>query len=160
MLKKKRFYENNITKTDQNLDNLDQLITNLEYTQIEHKVVECLKTGNDCLKKLHEMLSIDQIEDIMEDTREAIEHQRVFFLIFQVTFSLLMNFILKQIDELLGTALNEESMDDINKELEEIIANSMPEIPSHDIEEQREKERPKPEKVREESKKDKVPVLA
>lgn len=77
LLKKKRYYENNITKTDQSLDNLDQMISTLEYTQIEHKVVECLKIGNESLKNLHQMLSIDQIEDIMEDTREAIEHQRV-----------------------------------------------------------------------------------
>lgn len=76
-MKKKRFYENNIANTDQSLDNLDQLITNLEYTQIEHKVVECLKVGNESLKNLHQMLTIDQIEDIMEDTRESIEHQRV-----------------------------------------------------------------------------------
>lgn len=53
------------------------MISTLEFTQIEHKVVECLKTGNESLKNLHQMLSIDQIEDIMEDTREAIENQRV-----------------------------------------------------------------------------------
>ncbi|CAF0716835.1 unnamed protein product [Brachionus calyciflorus] len=146
LLKKKRFYENNITKTDQNLDNLDQLITNLEYTQIEHKVVECLKTGNDCLKKLHEMLTIDQIEDIMDDTREAIEHQR-------------------QIDELLGTQLTEESIDEINKELDEIIANSMPEAPSHEIETEHkeietEAERSKAKKVKDQSNKEKVAILA
>lgn len=80
ILKKKKFYETNLSRTDQNLDNLDQLIHNLEYTQIEHKVINCLKIGNDCLKNLHEMLTLDQIEDIMDDTKEAIEHQRVFIL--------------------------------------------------------------------------------
>ena len=43
-----------------------------------------LKIGNQCLKKLHEVMSIDEIEDIMDDTRDAIEHQRV--RIFFITF--------------------------------------------------------------------------
>lgn len=76
-MKKKKFYENNLTKTDNQLDNIDQMIHTLEFTQIEHEVVNGLKVGNDCLKKLHEMMSLDEIEDIMDDTREAIEHQRV-----------------------------------------------------------------------------------
>jgi len=29
------------------------------------------------LKKLHQMMSLDEIEQIMDDTREGIEHQRV-----------------------------------------------------------------------------------
>ena len=79
MLKKKKFYENNLQNTDNQLDNIDQLITNIEFKQVEHQVVNSLKIGNDCLKKLHQLMSIDEIEDIMDDTREAIEHQRVFF---------------------------------------------------------------------------------
>ncbi len=77
LLKKKRFYENNLTNADKQLDNLEQLIHTLEFTQIEQQVLSSLKTGNECLKKLHDMMSIDEIEDIMDDTREAIEHQRV-----------------------------------------------------------------------------------
>lgn len=44
---------------------------------VEQQVVGSLKIGNDCLKKLHDMMSIDEIEDIMDDTKDAIEHQRV-----------------------------------------------------------------------------------
>ena len=47
---------------------------------IEHQVVNSLKTGNECLKKLHELMSLDEIETIMDDTREAVEHQRVYFI--------------------------------------------------------------------------------
>lgn len=77
LLKKKKYYENNLDKTDAQLDNIDQLVHTLEFTQIEHQVVNSLKTGNDCLKKLHELMSIDEIEQIMDDTREGIEYQRV-----------------------------------------------------------------------------------
>ena len=33
---------------------------------------------NDCLKKLNEMMSLDEVEQIMDDTRESIEYQRVY----------------------------------------------------------------------------------
>ncbi len=56
----------------------EQLTHNLEFTMIEHQVVNSLKTGNECLKKLHELMSLDEIETIMDDTREAVEHQRVY----------------------------------------------------------------------------------
>ena len=97
MLKKKKFYENNLQNTDNQLDNIDQLVTTLEFKQIEHQVVNNMKIGNDCLKKLHEMMSLDEIEDIMDDTREAIDHQRVnkykLFKIFQQRILFLVLFL-------------------------------------------------------------------
>lgn len=53
------------------------MVHNIEFTQIEHQVVNGLKVGNDCLKKLHEMMSLDDIEQIMDDTRDAIDYQKV-----------------------------------------------------------------------------------
>ena len=114
LLKKKKFYENNLQNTDNQLDNIDQLITNIEFKQVEHQVVNSLKIGNDCLKKLHQLMSIDEIEDIMDDTREAIEHQR-------------------QIDELLGTQINDQELDEINQELEDILKAALPDVPQHEI---------------------------
>jgi charged multivesicular body protein 6 len=40
LLKKKRYYEQNLDKTDGQLDNLDQMVHNIEYTQIEHQVIK------------------------------------------------------------------------------------------------------------------------
>ncbi len=53
------------------------MVHNIEFTQIEHQVVNGLKVGNDCLKQLHEMMSLDDIEQIMDDTRDAIDYQKV-----------------------------------------------------------------------------------
>ena len=77
LLKKKKYYEKNLENTDNQLDNLDTLVNNIEYTMVEQQVVSSLKVGNDCLNRLHDMMSIDEIEDIMDDTKDAIEHQRV-----------------------------------------------------------------------------------
>jgi len=111
LLKKKKYYENNLSNTDQQLDNLDSLVNNIEYTMVEQQVVKGLKIGNDCLTKLHEMMSIDEIEDIMDDTKDAIEHQR-------------------QIDALISGQFKDEDIDEeINDELEALLAQELPELP-------------------------------
>jgi len=39
--------------------------------------VNGLKVGNDCLKKLHQMMSLDEVEQILDDTKDSIEYQKV-----------------------------------------------------------------------------------
>ena len=77
MLKKKRYLESLLDKTAQQMDNLQQMVENIEFTQIEMKVVEGLKTGNQCLEEMHKIMSIEDVEKIMADTQDAIEYQRV-----------------------------------------------------------------------------------
>ena len=77
LLKKKRYLESLLEKTDQQLENLQQMVDNIEFTQIEMKVVEGLKTGNECLQQMHKIMSLDDVEQVMADTQEAIEYQRV-----------------------------------------------------------------------------------
>lgn len=77
LLKKKRYLESLLDKTDQQQDNLLQMVDNIEFAQVELKVVEGLKTGNKCLEELHKIMSLENVEDIMADTQEAIEYQRV-----------------------------------------------------------------------------------
>ena len=55
LLKKKRYLESLLDKTDNQLDNLQQMVENIEFTQIEIKVVEGLKQGNECLDNLHKV---------------------------------------------------------------------------------------------------------
>ena len=55
LLKKKRYLESLLEKTDQQLDNLQQMVETIEYTQVEMQVVEGLKTGNECLDAMHQV---------------------------------------------------------------------------------------------------------
>jgi hypothetical protein len=41
------------------------------------QVIDGLKVGNEALKKIHEVLNVDEVERILEETREGIEKQRV-----------------------------------------------------------------------------------
>lgn len=53
------------------------MVENIEFAQIEMKVVEGLKTGNQCLEEMHKIMSIEDVEKIMAETQDAIEYQRV-----------------------------------------------------------------------------------
>uniref|UniRef100_A0A1E1XID7 Protein-sorting related protein n=1 Tax=Amblyomma aureolatum TaxID=187763 RepID=A0A1E1XID7_9ACAR len=103
LLKKKRFMEQMLEKTDGQLTNLERMVHDIEYAQIEIQVVEGLKVGNESLKKLHEVLCVEEIEKIMDETHEGIEKQ-------------------KEIDDLLSGQLTAEDDDAVLAELEALVA--------------------------------------
>lgn len=118
LLRKKKYQENLLTNTDKQLENLEKLTHDLEFAQIELQVLDGLKQGNAALKKVHEVLNIDDIEKIMDETREGIEKQN-------------------EIDALLSEALTEQDEDDVLAELEELsskeIKEKLPEVPANDL---------------------------
>ncbi|NP_001084537.1 charged multivesicular body protein 6-B [Xenopus laevis] len=135
LLKKKRYQEQLLEKTDNQISNLEKMVDDIEFAQIEMKVIEGLKVGNEWLKKMHEVMSIEEVEKIMEETQEGIEYQR-------------------QIDEMLSGSLTAEDEEAILEELEAITQEDLelPEAPSEPLsdtvpEKQAVKNRPKPQLV-------------
>ena len=57
LLKKKRYLETLLARTDTQLENLQQMVDNIEFAQIEIKVAEGLKQGNECLETMHKVSS-------------------------------------------------------------------------------------------------------
>jgi len=110
LLKKKRYQEQLIDKTDKQLDLVEQLVHDLEFTQVEMQVLESLKVGNESLKEVQKLFSIEDVEKIMDEAREGIEKQQ-------------------EIDNLLAGALTEEDNEAVEKEFEEILQLSLPEVP-------------------------------
>lgn len=96
LLRKKKYQEQVLSRADGQLENLERMVHDLEFAQIEMKVVDGLRIGNTTLKQLHDLLSIDEIEKIMDETREGIEKQR-------------------EIDEILSSTLTEEENIDENE---------------------------------------------
>ncbi|XP_037791614.1 charged multivesicular body protein 6-A-like [Penaeus monodon] len=116
LLRKKRFIEEQLTKTDGTLENIEKMIQDIEFAQIEMKVVDSLKVGNEALKQINEMLSIEDVERILDETQEAAEKQR-------------------EIDALLsGGILTDEDESAVEEELDALIAaaveKQLPEAPS------------------------------
>uniref|UniRef100_A0A6G1RL25 Charged multivesicular body protein 6 n=1 Tax=Hypotaenidia okinawae TaxID=2861861 RepID=A0A6G1RL25_9GRUI len=135
LLKKQRYQEQLLDRTENQISNLERMVQDIEFTQIEMKVIEGLKIGNDCLNKMHQVMSIEEVERIMGETQDAVEYQR-------------------QIDEILAGSLTEEDEDAILEELNAITQEQMelPEVPSEPLPEKIPgaspvKNRPKPELV-------------
>ncbi|KAM9463154.1 charged multivesicular body protein 6 [Clarias gariepinus] len=137
LLKKKRFQEQLLDKTDNQISNLERMVQDIEFAQIEMKVIEGLKAGNESLKKMHEVMSIEEVERIMDETQEAIEYQ-------------------KQIDDILAGSLTQEDEDAVLAELEaitqgdvelpEVPDEQLPEIPDQTPEREKERVKTKPER--------------
>ena len=76
LLRKKKHQETLLERTDKQLDNLEQLTHDIEFAQVERQVLDGLKSGNEALKAVNAIFSIEEIESIMDDTAEAVEKQR------------------------------------------------------------------------------------
>jgi charged multivesicular body protein 6 len=76
-LKKRKFQESLIGRTEQQLWNLEQLTHTIEFALVEKQMIEGLRVGNEVLHAIHEEMSLDNVEKLMEDTREAVDYQQV-----------------------------------------------------------------------------------
>ncbi|CAK6438600.1 unnamed protein product [Pipistrellus nathusii] len=122
LLKKKRYREQLLDRTESQIASLETMVQSIEFTQIEMKVVEGLKFGNECLNKMHQVMSIEEVERVLDETQEAVEYQR-------------------QIDELLAGSFTQEDEAAILEELDAITQEQMelPEAPSEPLPEKPEK---------------------
>lgn len=115
LLRKKKFQEQCLVKADGQLENLESMVHDLEFAQVETTVIDGLKVGNEALKKLHDILSIDEIEKVMDETREGIEKQQ-------------------EIDALLSGELTAEDEESVEAELDALMAQDTevetPEVPA------------------------------
>ena len=99
LLRKKKYQEGLLDQTAGQLDNIERLCQDLEFTQVtiqlgcllyclssvyflttdpqvQKQVLDGLQKGNDALEKANAVFSLDEIESIMSDTEDAVEKQR------------------------------------------------------------------------------------
>lgn len=83
------------------------------------------------MKEVHKLFSIEDIERIMDETREGVEKQKVFTgYSFSPNYRLLTNCaVFQEIDDILAGALTAEDEEAVDQELEEIIKLSLPDVP-------------------------------
>ncbi|KAH8350124.1 hypothetical protein KR067_001386 [Drosophila pandora] len=121
LLRKKKYQESLLTNADKQLENLEKLAADLEFAQVEMKVLDGLKAGNAALKKVHDLLDINEVERIMDETREGIEKQQ-------------------EIDAILTDVLTEQDEEDVLAELDALEAEEdqqktaqLPDLPTEDL---------------------------
>ena len=103
-------------------DQLERMVHDIEFATVQKQVIDGLKDGNVALEKANAVFSIDEIEDILADTQEAVDKQR-------------------EIDALLSGQLTEEDesavVEELDKllmaDLEPVIAD-LPTVPSDKVE--------------------------
>ncbi|KAJ1352830.1 hypothetical protein KIN20_009253 [Parelaphostrongylus tenuis] len=127
LLKKKRYQENVIEQTLRQLDNIDRMVHDLEFADIQQRVVEGLREGNEALKKMNAIFDIDEIEKLMEETKEAAQYQ-------------------EEISAVLSNHLTAVDVQEAEQELEQLLASQisdsiLPDVPDQDLQ-PKEKEKP------------------
>lgn len=103
LLRKKKYQENLLQTLDGQLETLEKMTTDLEFAQIELQVLDGLKTGNAALAKVHQLLTVDEVERVLDETREAVDKQQ-------------------EIDALLNGVLSGDDEADVMGELDALVA--------------------------------------
>ncbi|KAF9998255.1 Vacuolar protein sorting-associated protein 20 [Entomortierella chlamydospora] len=110
-LRRKKFQEGLLEKTELQMTNLDELTFSIEQALVEQQVFAGLAAGNQVLKELHREMSLSDVEKLMDETAEGIAYQN-------------------EIDELLCSRLSVAEEEDIERELDEMLDNELPNVPA------------------------------
>lgn len=76
-LRRKKFQESLLAKTDSQLETLEQLTANVEFALVQKDVIYGLQQGTSVLKQIHsEMGGLEQVDKLMGENQEAIAYQK------------------------------------------------------------------------------------
>ncbi|KAL8943090.1 MAG: hypothetical protein Q9216_001290 [Gyalolechia sp. 2 TL-2023] len=99
-LRRKKFQQSLLAKTDAQLETLEQLTSNVEFALVQKDVIYGLQQGTAVLKQIHnEMGGIEQVEKLMGENEDARAYQR-------------------EISEMLGGQMSNQDEDEVEGELE------------------------------------------
>jgi charged multivesicular body protein 6 len=77
-LRRKKYQESLLAKTDAQLEQLEKLTSSVEFALIQKDVLFGLQQGTKVLQEIHaEMGGIENVEKLMGETADAIAYQRV-----------------------------------------------------------------------------------
>ncbi|CAJ0568085.1 unnamed protein product, partial [Mesorhabditis spiculigera] len=126
ILKKKRYQEKTFENLLAQLSNIETMVNDLEFAQIQQQVVNCLSDGNEALKNMNKLFDMDDLERIMDETKEAAEYQ-------------------EEISNMLSGKLDATDLVDVEAELAALLDHEgkmqLPDVPTNPMPEvQRERE--------------------
>ncbi|TFY71438.1 hypothetical protein EVG20_g1563 [Dentipellis fragilis] len=148
-LRRRKYQESLLAKTDGQLENLEQLVSTIEYSLVEVSVLHGLKQGSEVLKQIHKEMNIESVEKLLEETAEAREYQ-------------------KELGDMLSNNLSLDEEDAVQAELEELQkqAVQLPAAPEQPVKlpsvptTEPVSAEPQEEQVEEPESRERVPVLA
>jgi len=107
-LRRRKYQQGLLSKTDGQLENLEQLVSTIEFSLVEVSVLHGLKQGNDVLKEIHKEMNIESVEKLLDESHEAQAYQR-------------------EIDEMLSNQLTLDDEDAVQSELKTLQAEALQE---------------------------------
>ncbi|KAL6914506.1 hypothetical protein ACHAPO_005668 [Fusarium lateritium] len=125
-LRRKKYQESLLAKTDAQLAQLEKLTSDVEFALIQKDVVFGLQQGTKVLKEIHaEMGGIENVEKLMGETADAIAYQQ-------------------EVSDLLGGRMTNQDEQEVEDELEALEAElagpapaeRLPDVPISDLPEQ------------------------
>ncbi|TFY63440.1 hypothetical protein EVJ58_g3265 [Rhodofomes roseus] len=174
-LRKRKYQEGLLAKTDAQLENLDKLVSTIEFSLIEVSVLHGLQQGNEVLKQIHKEMNVEAVEKLLEETAEAREYQRVCrrWPIIKVSASSCPIVIpYQEIDEMLSNTLSVEEEEAVQNELQalrdEVLApedaqrraQELPSVPATAPAAPEQEQEPEPERPTEREERERMPVAA
>ncbi|RUP46269.1 Snf7-domain-containing protein [Jimgerdemannia flammicorona] len=121
-LKKKKYQETLLERTNAQLINLEEMTNSIEFALVEKQVFDGLKAGNNVLKEIQNEMSLEAVEKLMDETADAIAYQNVGWI-----------WGCPEISELLSGKITAEDEEDVLQELEQLqqleIAEQLPVVP-------------------------------
>ncbi|KAF8349780.1 Snf7 family [Amanita rubescens] len=113
-LRRRKYQQSLLVKTDAQLENLEHLVSTIEYSLVEISVLHGLKQGNDVLKEIHKELSLENVEKLLQETHEAQQYQR-------------------EVSEMLSNTLSLDEEDAVQEELQALQAEILQETQAEEI---------------------------
>ena len=145
LLRKKKFLEHMSQNAHGELENIEKMIETVDLAHLQKEVVQGLKEGNSLLKEMQSVMKIEDVEKVMEETREQVEFQ-------------------KEVNAILSGHITDEDETEIEEEFEKILSDQLskqlPEVPTSQPEpELNLPEVPKQQSSAEKSRHDQEPVM-
>lgn len=78
-LRRRKYQQSLLVKTDTQLETLEQLVSTIEYSLVEISVMHGISQGTEVLKEIHKELNVETVEQLLSETQEAQAYQQVPF---------------------------------------------------------------------------------
>jgi charged multivesicular body protein 4 len=72
-LKKKKGYETNLIKIENQIESLETQLTAIEGANLNLETMKAMKQGASAMKQIHGEYNVDKVEETMDDIREQVE---------------------------------------------------------------------------------------
>lgn len=121
-LRRGKYQRSLLSKTDGQLRTLEDLVSNIEFSQIQQSVYHGLERGNEVLKEIHKTLNAESVERLLDQTAEAQAQQRVSCVCTRVEQAYDADTIhAQEIDDLLATRMTAEEEADVQAEMDALL---------------------------------------